>query len=434
MHSTQKEPIVSARAVTYRSVAGSFPSPLFGEGPAEAAMRKLAFTMAVLVVVVVVSGIAGCATMRSMGPAKGFVGSETCANCHPNSYSTWKQSLHAKMVRPLREGLLKDAGDSWAKDGKGNAGPTKGNVDGKPFKMEEVELVVGSHWKQRYLVKNATTGNHQFMDKQWNRMTKVWEPYGQKNDWETMCATCHATGYRLTRYDPANPAAQKVAMVERNTGCEACHGPGAKHVWSRARADIFNPARATPEQSALVCGYCHVRKENEQFKTAQGNPREDQPHPVVGETYKAGQDDWRTWYPDRMLLPGVLANQPLDKNYPKTDLNNAFFLDDKAKAWKSYDARKHHQEYQEFIQSAHYQNKVVSCADCHSPHALGKPKPPARESCKGCHGDQYSVEKIMPGLAQTAAGLFIKTHTFNKSQDRPGGLTASGEPAYYYSK
>jgi hypothetical protein len=390
--------------------------------------------MAVVAVAVVVSGIAGCATMQSMAPAPGFVGSETCAGCHPNSYRTWQQSLHAKMVRPLREGLLKDAGDNWGKDSKGNAGPTKGNVDGKPFKMEDVELVVGSYWKQRYLVKNAATGNHQFMDKQWNRMTRVWEPYGQKNDWETMCATCHATGYRLIQYDPANPAAQKVAMVERNTGCEACHGPGAKHAFTKARKDIFNPARATPEQSALVCGYCHVRKENEHFKTAQGNRREDQPHPVIGETYKAGQDDWRTWYPQAMLIPGVLANQPLDKNYPNTDLNNAFFLDDKAMKWKSHDGRKHHQEYQEFVQSSHYVNKVVSCADCHTPHVTGKPKPPARETCKGCHGDQYSVDKIMPGLSQTASGLFVKTHTFNKDQDRPSGLTASGEPTYYYAK
>jgi len=93
-----------------------------------------------------------------------------------------------------------------------------------------VQLVVGSYWKQRYLVKNPSTGNLQFMDKQWNRVHKQWENCGQKNDWETQCATCHATGYRLLAYDPANPAAQKVAMVEHNIGCESSHGPGAKHL------------------------------------------------------------------------------------------------------------------------------------------------------------------------------------------------------------
>jgi len=399
-------------------------------------MNRLTYRIAVPVLLLTLGVVVGCATM---GPGTSapetFAGSEKCAACHQDAFKTWKDTYHAKMVRPLKEGLLKDAGDNWAKDSKGNAGPAKGNIDGKTFKMDDVVLVVGSFWKQRFLVPNAATGNHQFMDKQWNRMVKQWENYGQKNDWETQCATCHATGYRLTAYDPANPAAQKVAMSERNTGCEACHGPGGRHVQTRSKADIFNPGTASKEQATLVCGYCHVRKETYRFKTAQGHPREDQPHPVVGETYKAGKDDWRTWYPDQMLIPGVLANQPLSKNYPDTDLNNAFFLDDKAQRWNSFDARKHHEEYQEYIQSTHAKTAGIGCSDCHSPHAVkGKPKIDARATCQGCHGTQYDVNKIMPGLASTASGLFVRSHTFNKQQDRPSGLTASGEPEYFYKK
>lgn len=136
----------------------------------------------------------GCATMPATMAKNAFVGSEKCAGCHAQEYKTWQETNHAKMIRPLKVGLLKDAGDNWAKDSKGVAGPTKGNIDGKPSKMEDVVYVVGSYWKQRYLVKNPATGNHQFLDKQWNRMTKLWESYGQKNDWETTCATCHATG------------------------------------------------------------------------------------------------------------------------------------------------------------------------------------------------------------------------------------------------
>ncbi|MCU0897415.1 MAG: hypothetical protein MUC55_07930 [Burkholderiales bacterium] len=381
--------------------------------------------------------LAGCQSDSKMQANKDFVGSEKCATCHKDAYDTWKQTLHAKMIRTPKEGLLKDAGDNWAKDAKGTAGPTKGNIDGKAYTMADVQLVVGSHWKQRYLVKNAATGNLQFMDKQWNRVHKQWEPYGQKNDWETQCATCHATGYRITSYDPANPATQKVTMSEHNTGCESCHGPGAKHAASGNKAEIFNPANATKEQSSLVCGYCHIRKENYNFKTAQGHPREDQPHPVIGDTYKAGQDDWRKWYPEKMLIPGVNPSQPFSQNYPNTDLNNAFFLDDKAKAWNSHDARKHHEEWQEYIQSSHYKKNVASCSDCHSPHAVAKKaKLNPRATCTGCHGNQYDVDKIMPGLASTAQNLFVRSHTFNAKQDRQGGPTAGGlpEPALYYSK
>ncbi len=374
---------------------------------------------------------AACATRPSTEAKRTFVGSEKCGGCHAQEFKTWQATNHAKIIMPLKVGLLKDAADNWAKDSKGNAGPTKGNIDGKPYKMEDVVYVIGSYWKQRYLVK-APNGNHQFLDKQWNRMTKLWEGYGNKNDWDTSCATCHTTGYRLTAYDPKNPAGQKFSWSEHNIGCEACHGPGSAHAQSGDKAAIFNPKNATKEQASLVCGYCHVRKENEHFKSAQGNPREDQPHPVIGDTYKAGQDDWRTWYPDGILIPGANPKQPLNQNYPKTDLENAFYLDDLAKQYNFYDSRKHHQEWQEYIQSTHYTKNVLSCGDCHTPHALAKTKPAAKAVCANCHGTQYDYAKIMPGTGRTVDNLFLRSHTFNKNQTRPGGPTASGDPVYYY--
>lgn len=36
----------------------------------------------------------------------------------------------------------------------------------------------------------------------------------------------------------------------------------------------------------------------------------------------------------------------------------------------------------------------------------------------------------MPGTCKTADNLFLRTHTFNKNQTRPGGPTAKGEPEY----
>jgi hypothetical protein len=117
-----------------------------------------------------------------------------------------------------------------------NPGPTKGNIDGQAYKMDDVVFIVGTKWKQRYLVKNPATGNHQFMDKQWNRFTKQWENYGQKNDWETQCATCHTTDYRITAYDEKNTAATKVSIAECNVGCKGCHGPGG---CGRCSAGLF---------------------------------------------------------------------------------------------------------------------------------------------------------------------------------------------------
>lgn len=378
----------------------------------------------------------GCTTgpMQTASKAQ-FVGSEKCAGCHADEYKTWKDTYHNKMVRPVRDGLLKDAKDNWAKDAKGNAGPTKANITGTQAKLDDVVYVIGSKWKQRFLVKNPQTGNHQFLDKQWNRQSKAWEGYGQKNDWETQCATCHATGYRITAYDPKNTAAMKTSMSEHNTGCEACHGPGSVHAASASRADIFNPKKASKADADKVCGYCHIRAENDQWLTAQGNHSEHMPHPVMGESYKAGQDDWTKWYTDKLLLPGVHADDPINKNYPNTDLNNAFFIDDAAQKSGYFEARKHHQQYQEHLQSKHAKAGLLSCVDCHSSHAVKGKTIKAGETCKTCHDAKMDYKAVMPGTAQTAGGFFIRSHAFNPNP-RKGGPTADTlpPPVYAYPK
>ena len=356
-----------------------------------------------------------------------FAGSEKCGTCHQDAYKTWKQSYHSKMVRPKDEGILKDVVEQW-----GNGGPSKVNLTGAPAKLDDVIYVVGSKWKQRFLVKNAATGGHLFLDKQWNRIAKRWEGYGNKNDWDTNCGTCHSTGFRLTSYDDKNPAAQKWSISEFNVGCETCHGPGAKHVKSMKKTDIFVLAGKPKAEQTRVCGYCHIRSENEKFKTPQGNSSEHMPHPEIGKTWQPG-DDWTKWYPEHVVIPGVQPEDRIDAVY-KGDLAGMFKLDDIAKQNGFYDGAKHHQQYQEFLQSKHYAMNVASCSDCHSAHAGKKPMIVAKDTCKQCHDGSFTVEKYMPGTGQTVNDLFVRTHTFNKNQSRPAQTTATGEPEYYSKK
>jgi len=107
-----------------------------------------------------------------------------------------------------------------------------------------------------------------------------------------------------------------------------------------------------------------------------------------------------------------------------------FKLDDPSKNTGINDAGKHHQQYQEHLQSKHHKTNVASCSDCHSSHGGAKPLIVAKVTCKGCHDASCAVEKYMPGTGQTATGLFIRTHTLNKGQARPPALTASGNPVY----
>ncbi|MBI5634558.1 MAG: hypothetical protein HZA15_13895 [Nitrospirae bacterium] len=362
--------------------------------------------------------------LSAMAADDEFVGSAKCKACHKAEYESWEKTLHSKMVRKKDDGILKAVVEKWATDGT-NPGPTKGNVTGTAFTLADVDLVVGSHWKQRFLVKNAVSGNHQFLDKQFNRMSGEWEPYGQKNDWEFMCATCHTTGYRLTSYDPANPKDAKAAFTEMNIGCESCHGPGAKHVKGNKKGSIWNPSKQSKMEQTRACGYCHIRGENELYKSPQGNYREDLPAPKVGDSFKPW-DDWTKWYPEHLILPGIQPEDKIDAEY-KGDLKGLFIVDEISKKNGVYEEAKHHQEYQGFIQSKHYKNNVLACNDCHSPHKGKNIKPKvAKDTCKTCHGDTYSYEKIMPGTAGTAKNLTVRTHTFFKDQSRPSKPTASG--------
>ena len=390
-------------------------------------MHKILEMLTVTMCAVSLSSVAIAADSK-----KEFVGSETCKKCHAEEYKSWKGTFHAKIVQPKKGGLLKGAVEKWKSDGT-NPGPTKGNVTGKNYTLDNVQYVVGSKWKQRYLVKNEETGNLQFMDKQFNRLSGMWENYGQKNDWNTQCATCHSTGYRITEYDDQTKRTLKSEFVEFGVGCEACHGPGAKHVSAKNKGErkktIFNPAHVDPQAQSKVCGYCHVRVETEKWHTAQGNPREDMPAPKLGESYKAGED-WTKW--EGIIMPGLKPDQPFTKDY-SGDLKGLFKVDEHSKANGIYEEAKHHQEYQGFIQSKHYKQGKMSCITCHSPHAgKGKLKKVQKDSCKSCHDASYTVEKYMPNTGQTAGGLFVRSHTFGKNP-RPSGKGAAemGPPNYY---
>jgi len=381
-----------------------------------------------------------CGILLSVVPAMArdskheFVGSQACKKCHAEEFKSWKGTFHSKIVQPKKVGILKDVVAKWATDGK-NPGPTVSNVTGKPAKLEDVKYVVGSRWKQRFLVKNEQTGNLQFLNKQFNRLSGEWENYGNKNDWNTNCGTCHTTGYRILEVDKATGKTLKSEFIEVSVGCEACHGPGMKHL-KAAKKDkkktIFNPANVSIEAQSKVCGYCHIRLENELYKTAQGNNREDLPAPKVGDSYKAGED-WTKWYPEHgAIIPGVQAGQPFDKEYTG-DLKGLFKTDEIAKANGVYEEAKHHQQYQGFLQSKHYKSGQLSCITCHSPHAgKGKLQKVASGACIKCHDASYTVDKYMPNTGKTADNLFVRSHTFAKNPRQGGkGASSMGAPVYY---
>jgi cytochrome c553 len=153
------------------------------------------WTGLVALLALVVAATAACTTdVKVAASSRAASAAEACDTCHPGETRSWKETYHAKVARAPHEALVKEAAQYWSVDSKGNAGPSHGNLDGKVYGLADVEMVVGTRWKQRFLVKNPATGHHQFLDKQWNSYTGVWEDYANKDDWDSVCSTCHEHG------------------------------------------------------------------------------------------------------------------------------------------------------------------------------------------------------------------------------------------------
>ena len=113
----------------------------------------------------------------------------------------------------------------------------------------EVAYTFGVAPLQQYLVP-FPGGRLQALSAAWDTKAKRWfhvDPGGAAppgdwlhwtrpgQGWNAMCSDCHSTAVRK-RYDPETDAYQ-TTWSEIMVGCEACHGPGSRHVaWAEQPA------------------------------------------------------------------------------------------------------------------------------------------------------------------------------------------------------
>jgi predicted CXXCH cytochrome family protein len=198
---------------------------------------------------------------------------------------------------------------------------------------------------------------------------------GLYQNWNLQCAACHSTNLKKG-YDTAGNT-YKTTFSEINVACEACHGPGSRHVewakearppyasqsdkglvvlrsrwneaWKPPAAGARTAQRDQPAADALmhVCAACHARRSTIAESGKTGAPLED--------THRLA-----------MLTP---------PNYHADGQQR-----EEVYTWGS------------FLQSRMFQ-RGVTCMDCHEPHAL-KLRAEGNALCARCHSaSAFETEK-----------------------------------------
>lgn len=327
-----------------------------------------------------------------------YVGSQSCAKCHEQIYNHWRKTPMANVVRDPREHP-----DAIIPDLSTNTIAT--------FRKEDVALVYGSIWKQRYFTKR---GDDYFAEgAQWDVTHRVWRPYfvAKGTDWwepfyppDNMqrptgptCDGCHSVDYNV----------RTKQVAEWNVGCEKCHGPGSKHVAHPVRGDILNPARMDYIQASDTCIQCH----------SQGRPLTS---PIEGRYY-----DWPVGY-------GVGLNLRDFWQLEEHTLGETTFTH-----FPDGTAHKNRMQGNDFVQSVMYRRGVTcfSCHDVHGSDHYAQLRKPADQLCLDCHGplslngprtatiEEHAHHRKgstgssciachMPKIETTIADVKVRAHTF----------------------
>ena len=342
-------------------------------------IRSLAAAVALLA-----GALAWAAGTRQEPLAGQFAGTESCKDCHKEQYNAFIKSHHRKYVQKATPATV--IGDFTtnnvlAAGGRETRMVRRGDAffvrtSGPDGKLHDYrcELTIGHYYKQRYETTLAD-GRRYVLPVQWNKNEKRWKDYhglaaakpGSGGYWcdpgravAVRCAGCHGTGVRLVRATPAAPP--KIAEAEFTIGCEACHGPCAAHGKDEKNPVLIKAISLKslpPRRQVDLCGKCHSRGKD----------------PEAGTAYPYG------------FRPGDRVVRTFELVEPAIGKKTANF-------WPDGRALKHHQQFTEFVQSAHFVKAGLTCLACHTAHerthegmvAL-KPGDKPNGLCTRCHTD-----------------------------------------------
>jgi Tfp pilus assembly protein PilF len=303
-------------------------------------------------------------------PAATFAGSRKCKDCHKAEYDNWQNSLHDRAME-VADGatVLGDFNDAVVEFyGVTSRFYRKGNkffvqTQGPNGRIGEFEITHTFGWYplQQYLVP-FPNGRLQCLPIAWDVKKKKWyylypdAPIDPKDwlywtnagqNWNGMCAECHSTNLKKN-YDIQSDS-YETTWSEIDVSCEACHGPGSRHVEWAELPDMARPQTADYElvvrakgmnsrKQVELCAPCHARRA------------------ILG--------DYTHAEPDLLdsMLPSLLT--------PELYFTDGQILEEVY-------------VYGSFTQSKMY-SRNVRCSDCHDVHSIKKVKE-GNALCLQCH-------------------------------------------------
>ena len=329
-------------------------------------------------------------------PAK-FVTSEVCAECHQEQYKLWQGSDHdLAMQLATDKTVLGDFNDAefnyfgvnskfFMKDGKFMI-----HTDGPDGKLRDYEIkyTFGHYPLQQYLIE-FPGGRLQALGIAWDsrpereggqrwfhlypnediKYDDVLHWTGLNQNWNFMCAECHSTNL-LKNYD-AEKNTYHTTWSEINVSCEACHGPGSRHVkWAENLRDQKTPILEADK--GLVVKFHKHGEVKWSIDEHTGNAKRSGPEITNVEIETCARCHSRR---GQIWDEYVYGKPIMDTHLPALLEENLYYPDGQIKA-EVY-------EYGSFLQSKMH-HKGVNCTDCHNPHSL-KLRQPGNGVCVQCH-------------------------------------------------
>ena len=326
-------------------------------------------------------------------PAR-FVGAQACQRCHATEYAAWQGSQHRRAMQPADAAhvLAPFAGERFASSRfsqrDGHFFVRTEGADGQPAEFE-VSHTLGVAPLQQYLIA-MPNGGLQALDIAWDSRPQAqggqrwfnlqgkerpkpgdelhWT--GRQNNASFMCVDCHLTGYRkgfdadTQRYDSR--------WAELGVACEACHGPGSRHVqWAEG-----GPARLDERNKGLTLLLDERHGISWRIDPAIGNATRSQAPTVQRKELELCA---RCHSHRSQIADTPAAGTPLlDSHLPSLLAPELFFRDGQMRG-EVYN-------YASFLQSK-MAAKGVTCSDCHDPHGQ-QLRAPGNAVCAQCHAPQ----------------------------------------------